>query len=156
DTDPGCKVLVLRLRLIELEYAGHTGIPVQRLQPLGIWDAGKLPAKPQVESQMAGRFPTIGGVKIRGNLVAVINRIAEAPLRYRIRNIVEQEVGNKGVFIIAPAPLNKTLRRNILSSIEPELECVRTVDPTQIVGQLIRILNRELRGIWIRTEICYV
>ena len=141
------------MRFAEGEHSGNVGDRVHLLQPLRNRHAGELVTHAEVDGQIRLHPPAIVGEEIRIHLVAVIGGIAKAALRKVVRGLIQKEQIGGVVVVLSAGTLGELLRADVLASVEAELEGMLALHPTDVVGELIKVLNRELRRVAVRTDV---
>src|ERR1035437_1442215 len=98
-------------------------------------------------------MPIIVGIPVKHVLVAVVRQVADGALGEIIRNLIGEITVKRRVVVIASYPLGKSLRRDIFAILGAELEVMAPLHPTDILHQLVKVLDAKLRSVRIGSQL---
>ena len=153
DSNARREVVVLRLRFVEHKHARGVGDVIEPLKPLRVRHARELVPEAEIQREVRLDAPGVVDVRISGDLIAVINDIPNTALGEIVRREILQVQDRAVVVVLAARALRERSGADGLSTVKAELESVPTLGPGHVVGNLIRVLNRELRGISIGPDV---
>src|ERR1035437_8072985 len=73
--------------------------------------------------------------------------VAGRALTKIVRREVMKEHVHRRVLVVATEALRETLGRDVLATVKPKLEAVLALDPGDVVGRLVEVLNGELGSV---------
>ena len=149
EADAGREVGGLRLGRFKGDHAGHVGDLVEGLQPLAFRHRRIFITQPQVDGQVGADAPVVVGIKVEGDLIAVVRTDGQTALRQVVGAEVVQILVEVGIIVIAAHALGELLGSDEVSAVETELEIMAALDPAQVVDQLVSIEDGGLRAIGI-------
>ena len=121
NTDARRPVVLGIMRLTELENAGNARHLVERLRTHRIWHRRVFVTDAEVHSKIRPHAPCILRIVVAGNLVAVVDDVAQRALR-KIGLLVEQVAGKRYPLVIATGSLGERLRCDVLAKFGSEFE----------------------------------
>src|SRR5579863_920845 len=148
------EVLGLRFGRPERDQAGNVRDRVHWLpDTLRERHLRELVSQSGVDRKVLPDVPIIVGVPINHILVAVIGQVPDRPFRQIIGDLVREVSIETRVLVIATDALGKSLRRDVFPVLATEFEVVLSLNPADVVHDLIEILVSELGRVRIRSQL---
>src|SRR4029077_5431576 len=105
-----------------------------------------------VKAEIGSDLPNVIDKPVKPVLISRIAGRANAALA-EAGYLIEREIAEGGIGIVAARPLDELLGRNELPAFKPEFQGVVTFNPGYVVSGLVQVLYCELRGVGIRADV---